>query len=59
MILTKEQIKEFEQVVRPVMAFLSTKPQTFHPHIKIIITYDRAEILEGSCSFVTEDYVVD
>lgn len=59
MILKKEQLEEFEKVVRPVMAFLASKPQTFHPHIKIIIENGRAEILEGSASFVTEDYIVD
>ena len=59
MILTKELLKEFEQVVRPVMVFLSSKPQIFHPHIKIIIENGRAEILEGRTSFVTEDYIVD
>ena len=56
MILNEKQIKEFEIVSRPLMKFLS---ENFHPHVTVIVDYSRSEILEGSVSFVTEDYVLD
>lgn len=46
MILTDEQRKEFEKVVKPVMEYLSN-PKVFHPHVKIIIDSGRAELVEG------------
>ena len=58
MLLTPEQRKEFEEIVRPVMKYLAD-PNIFHPHIKIIIENGRAEILEASSTFVTGDYIVD
>lgn len=56
-ILTEEQRKEFEKVVRPVMEYLGD-PKVFHPHIKVIIDNGRAEILEGIATIVTEDYIL-
>jgi len=57
MILNEEEKKKFEKVVRPVMKYLGQNK--FHPHMKIIIDYGRAEFVEGKVSFVTEDYVLD
>ena len=56
MILTKEKQKEFEEKARPLMKWLS---ENFHPHVKTIITYSDAEILESSMFFPTDDYVQD
>ena len=56
MILTKKQREEFENAVRPLMKFLS---ENFHPHVTVIVDYSRAELLESSVAFVTEDYVID
>lgn len=55
-ILTKEQIKEMEEKGRPLMEYMS---KLGHPHFTAIVSYDRIEVLEGSASFVTEDYVLD
>ena len=56
MILTKEQIGEFEKIVRPVMEYLNN-PDLFHPHVQIIINGTRAELTEGVAAFITEDYI--
>lgn len=58
MILTEEQRKEFEEVVKPVMKFLGN-PEVFHPYMKVIIDIGKAEIVARSCLFVTEDYIAD
>ncbi len=56
MILTKEQREEFENVVKPVMEYLG---KYHHPHVTIIIDVGRSEILEGSASIVTDEFVSD
>ncbi len=56
MILTKEQKKEFEEKVRPLMEWMG---KNFDPHVKAIIDYSDAEILQSSMMFRTEDYVGD
>ena len=56
MILTKEQREEFENAARIMMKYLG---ENHHPHVTVIIDYGRAEILEGSASVVTDDYVPD
>jgi hypothetical protein len=58
MVLTESLREEFETVVRPVMEFLADA-RVFHPHFKIVIEINRAELLESSASFATEDYVTD
>ena len=56
MIFNEKQREEFEAAARPLMAFLS---ENCNPHVKAIVDYSRAELLEGVVSFVTEDYVLD
>jgi hypothetical protein len=56
MILTKEQQKEFEEKARPLMEWMG---ENFDPHVKAIIDYSDAEILQSSMTFRTEDYVGD
>jgi len=56
MIMTEQQREQLEKVSRPVMEFLS---DNFHPHVKVIIDYSSAELLESSVRVVTEDYVMD
>jgi len=56
MVLNKEQQEEFKKVSRPLMSFLS---DNCYPHVKVIIDYCKAELLEGVLSFITEDYVKD
>jgi len=56
MILTKEQQKEFEEKARPLMEWLA---ENGDPHMKAIISYGDAEILQTSMFFKTDDYVQD
>ena len=56
MILTEKQKAEFEEKVRPLMEWLGKE---FHPHVKVVVDYSDAEILESSMAFRTEDYVAD
>ena len=57
MILSKEKLKEFEEVARPLIKFLN---DNCHPHVSVIITTTSAELLEGVCSTgQIMDYVHD
>lgn len=56
MVMTKEQIKEFEIICKPVIKFIN---DNFHPHITVIISCDSAELLEGSCAIRTDEYIKD
>ena len=55
MILTKEQIEEFEKATDAVIKFLND----FHPHCTVIIDGGRAEFLEGICAVKNEKYYKD
>ena len=56
-LLNEDERKEFEEAVRPLMKYLGQAK--FHPHMKIIVDYGRAEFVEGVNTFVIEDYVLD
>jgi intracellular sulfur oxidation DsrE/DsrF family protein len=56
MILTKEQLKEFEEVVQPVMKFLC---DNFNPHVTVVINPTEAEILSASASIMFDKFVKD
>jgi hypothetical protein len=56
MILTKEQKERFEKAARPLMKYLA---QNYHPHVTVIVDGSRAEILEGSASIVTDEFIRD
>jgi len=56
MILTKEQKSDFEKVVKPLMKYLA---ENHHPHVTAIVECGRAEILEGSASIVTDEFIRD
>ena len=58
MILTEEQIKELAEVVKPVIEYLNN-PETFHPHVKIIIDSTSAELVEGIASVRIDDVADD
>lgn len=48
---------DFETTVRPVIKFLC---DNYHPHAKIIISPDRAEVVEGvKSTAIIEDYFKD
>lgn len=48
--------KEFEKVVEPVMEWLS---ENFHPNVKVVIDYGRAELVEGMTTHVTDKFIKD
>ena len=56
MILTKKQIKEFEEASKPLIKFLN---DNCHPHVAVIVTSTDAEILEGSASIKCEEFIKD
>ena len=47
----EEKLKEFEEVVKPVIKFLN---DNFNPHTSIIIDHDSAELVEGQMGIVTK-----
>lgn len=56
MLTTEKQRDEFEQLARPLMKWIN---DNFHPHASIIVTNDRAEVVEGFVAFTTNEYVPD
>ncbi|HHT23152.1 MAG TPA: hypothetical protein GXZ87_07575 [Bacteroidales bacterium] len=45
--LTKDNVKKFEDLARPMMKYLC---ENYHPHVTVIITPTNAELLEGKMS---------
>jgi len=56
MILTKKQLKEFEEKARPLIKWLN---ENCHPHVVAIITTAHVELDEGVCSIPIHDYIQD
>lgn len=54
--MSKEKLAEFEAVAKPLIKWLN---DNHHPHTTIIITPDRAEIMEVILAFPTTDYIRD
>ena len=54
MILTQEQKCEFIKITTPVIEFLA---RYMDPHTKIIVEYDKAEILQSSMGLVDDSFV--
>ena len=52
----QEKIAGFDEAVRPVMKWLS---ENCHPHMKIIIESNSAELLEGQKTLVTDEFIKD
>jgi hypothetical protein len=52
----EEQLKEFENIVRPVIKWMA---QNQHPHTAVIIDGVRAELVEGVMQFQTHEYIPD
>ncbi len=53
---TKEQREQLKRLTEPVMEWLSNN---FNPYVYVVIKLDRAELLEGQCSYVTDEFVKD
>ncbi len=57
MVITKEQQKEFENVVRPLIEWLN---ENCHPHVSVYVDCTSAELSEGICATgKILDYVKD
>jgi len=50
------EFTEFEKAVRPLMKWVA---ENYDPHTKILISYDKAEILQEKMGLPTEDYIQD
>lgn len=47
---------DFEAVIKPVIKYLA---ENHHPHTKIMIDSNTAELLEGQKTVVTDEFIVD
>lgn len=56
MILSKEQIKAMKEAATPLVKFLN---DNCHPHTKVIVEPDGAEILESSASVLITEFIKD
>ena len=56
MVFNEKQIKEFEEVARPLIKFMN---DNCHPHVTTVVTNTRAELSEGIITFVKEVYLKD
>lgn len=54
MILTRQEIEKFDNAVKPLIKYLS---ENHHPHMKVIVDYNSAEILESKRRYITEIYI--
>lgn len=55
-VVSPVQQAEFETLTRPLIRWLN---DNWHPHVTVVITPTRAELLEGLVAFTTTDYVRD
>jgi hypothetical protein len=54
---TQEQkAEEFNELVKPVMKWMA---ENLHPHTKIIIESNNAELVEGCMNVNTNEYLID
>ncbi len=56
MILTKEQVNEFEEAAKPLVKWLC---ENCHPHVSVIVEPSGAELLEGIASVKIEEFIKD
>lgn len=54
--MNEEQIKEFQEVTRPVIEWLNAN---YHPHVTVLITQTTAELAEGVTAYTTHEYLRD
>jgi len=52
----EEKRKEFIELVTPVMKWMA---ENLHPHTKIIIEANSAELVEGEIAYVNNEFIVD
>lgn len=56
MILSKQQMMEFEAASKPLIKWLN---ENCHPHVTVIIDCGSANLSEGICRVVVKDYIKD
>jgi len=56
MIISTEKRKEFDEVAEPMIKWLA---ENFHPHVHVVTDGTGAELLEGVCSFRTDEHIRD
>ena len=56
MILTEEEMAEFEELSRPLIEWLN---ETCHPHVIVQIEPGRTSLSEGVVSIPVDDYIKD
>lgn len=56
MILSKEQIDAMLEAAKPLVKFLN---ENCHPHVKVIVEPDGAEIVEGYARVKIEEFLKD
>jgi len=54
--ITESKKEEFEALVKPLIKFMA---QEMHPHHLLVIDSTKAELLEGSISIVTKEFLQD
>lgn len=52
----QEKHSGFDEAVRPAMKWIA---ENCHPHMKIVIESNVAELVEGQKTLVTDEYLVD
>lgn len=56
--VTEEQRKELAKVCEPLMEWLAN-PDNCHPHVKVIVDSGHVELVEGICTYRTNEFVKD
>lgn len=56
MIFDNTKQNEFAEATKPLIKFIA---DNFHPHVTVIVDCSSAEMLEGICSFRTEEFIKD
>ena len=56
MILTKEQVKSFEEASRPLIKWLN---ENCNPHTTVIVDSTSSEVLSSSARVICEEFLKD
>ena len=56
MILSKDKIDEFQEAAKPLIKWLN---ENCHPHVTAVVECGSAELSEGVCRVVVEEFIKD
>lgn len=56
MILTKQQVEEFEVASKPLIKWLN---ENCHPHVTAVVANNRSELSEGVAAIKCEEFIRD